>query len=540
MKKIISLLRACMTSDMSLFKINTKKSNGKKNKALVGFIALCFMSSVWSYANMLFEKLAPMHMQFLVLSMFVLIISVLTIIEGIYKTGSLIFDCRDDNLLLSLPLKRRTVLFVRVFKFYVFELLFSFMFVVPLVVAYLRWAEVVEWTFFLTSFVMLLLVPIIPIIISCIIGAIMTSLSSRFHYKKIAQTIISMLLLVFVLYISYSLDDLFEYVAKHANSVFDFISKIYYPAGAYAKLVMDFNIKDLIIFILVNISLFALAIYVLSLFYFKINSRIKNVTTSKKVNIGKLTIKSTSVRSALIKKEISTFINVPVFIINAGFGLLLYIIACVMVCIKYDSFVTILTDPKTFDISLKTINSNLSVIIFCLIAFTAFTTSITSSVISLEGKNINILKTLPLKVETVLMSKFYAALLITTPVIILGDLILFIRFPISIIDMFLLLILSIIVPCLSHFVGLIINLKYPKLDADNPAEVVKQSTSSFLSVMIGMILMFLTMFVVFHFIGSIPATILLLLATIIFLVLDIILFIYLKKIGTKEFSKLSV
>ena len=58
--------------------------------------------------------------------------------------------------------------------------------------------------------------------------------------------------------------------------------------------------------------------------------------------------------------------------------------------------------------------------------------------------------------------------------------------------------------------------------------------------MIGMILMFLTMFVVFHFIGSIPATILLLLATIIFLVLDIILFIYLKKIGTKEFSKLSV
>ena len=33
----------------------------------------------------------------------------MTIIEGVYKAGPLLFNCRDDQLLLSLPIKRRTV-----------------------------------------------------------------------------------------------------------------------------------------------------------------------------------------------------------------------------------------------------------------------------------------------------------------------------------------------------------------------------------------------------------------------------------------------
>ena len=540
MKKIVSLLKACMTSDMSLFKIKAKKNNGKSNKALIGFVVLCFMFSIWSYVSMLFEKLAPLHLQFIVLSIFVLVVSVLTLIEGIYKTSSLLFNCKDDNLLLSLPIKKSTVLFVRIFKFYVFELLFSLLFFVPLVVGYLRWADSISLSFFITTIVMIFMVPIIPIIISCIIGALMSSISSRFRYKNIVQTIITMLLLVVILYYSYSIDNLFEYIAKHATDVYDFISKLYYPAGAYAKLVSDFNVGDLLLFIFINIGLFAIAIYLLSLVYFKINSRLKNVTTTKKISLGKLVIKKTSIRMSLIKKEIGTFINIPVFIINAGFGLVLYLVAAIMICIKYDSIVPILTDPKTLNISLKLINSNLSVMIFGLICFTAFMTSITSSVISLEGKNISILKSLPVKTETILMSKLYAALMITTPVILIGDLILFIRFPISIIDMILLLVLSILIPCVSHFVGLIVNLKFPKLDADNPTEVVKQSTSSFVSVMIGMVLVIATIFVITHVIGTISATLFLFLATIVFILIDTLLFTYLKKVGTKEFSKLSI
>ena len=187
MKKIISLIKACMTSDMKLFKIKTKKKNSIISQL---FIAGYLMFMIWGMANTAFEKFAPLHLQYLVLSLFAFGISFMTIIEGVYKTGSLIFNCKDDQLLLSLPIKRRTVLFIRIFKFYVFELLFNSMFLLPIMVAYIRWAEVLSWTYYLTNIIMLVFLPIIPIIISCILGFISSSITSRFKYKNVVMLLV--------------------------------------------------------------------------------------------------------------------------------------------------------------------------------------------------------------------------------------------------------------------------------------------------------------------------------------------------------------
>ena len=274
MKKIYSLLKACMTSDMNIFKIKQKKDN-KKNLLPIA-LSFLFMFAIWSNANMIFEELAPMHLQILVISMIVFATSIMVIVEGVYKAGPLLFNCKDDQLLLSLPIKRSTVLFVRMFKFYVFELVFNSLFIIPLIIAYLRWAENLEWTFFLTSFVMLIFLPVIPITLSCILGAISSSLSSKFKFKNLAQILISMAVIFGVFFLSYNMDHMAEYLAKHATSINDFIMKIYYPAGVYAKLITEFNVLDLLIFILVNIVIFVITLLVLSKFYFKINSRLKN------------------------------------------------------------------------------------------------------------------------------------------------------------------------------------------------------------------------------------------------------------------------
>ena len=540
MKKLLSLIKASMTSDMNIFKISQKKNNKKSNKSIIIFIAFCFMISIWSYANMFFEKMAPLHLQEIVLSIFVFITSILVIGEGIYKTGPLLFNCKDDGLLLSLPIKRQTVLFLRIFKFYVFELAFNALFIIPLVIAYIRWADSVNYTFYITSIIMIFILPIIPIIISCIIGTITSSLSSRFKHKNLAQIITTTLVLVGVFYLSMNLDGFLNYIVKHATSVNDLITKIYYPAGVYAKLATNFNIVDLLIFIIINILLFVITIFILSKFYFKINSRLKKVTTTKKTNINSLTIKKSTPINSLIKKEFSTFFNTPVFIINAGFGLVLFIIAAIGATIKYESLTKIITDPKTINISKEIIDNNISLLIFVLIAMAGLMTSITNSVISLEGKNISILKSLPLKTKTILMSKVYSSLLITTPPILLGDIILFIKFKPSIIEMILLLLASILIPLMSHLVGIIINLKYPKLDWENQAEVVKQSTSSFTAVMIGMVTFIVITGIVFKFIGQISSTIILLIAIILFIIVDIILYLYLINKGTKDFNKLSI
>ena len=536
MKKLISLIKACMSSDMNLFKISSKKK-GKSSTIIPVVIALYLMFMLWSNANIVFEKLSPMNMQSVLLSISVLSISFLTIIEGIYKSGTLMFNCKDDDLLLSLPIKRKTVLFIRILKFYIFELLFNSLFLLPIIIAYIRWGNV-DYTYYITSIIMLLFLPIIPIVISCILGLITSAISSRFKYKNVVEIVISFILLSGVMFISFSSNKAYDYLVTNASGINESISKIYYPAGLYSKLALNFNITDLLIFIGINIGIFILSIYLLSIFYFKINTRMKKVITNKKINVGNLVIKSRSKTTSLIRKELNTFFKTPVFIINSGFALVLFIIAVILVVIKYDSFISIFSNEVLF-FNKDFINNNLSIIIFLLITITSYMTSITNSVISLEGRNINILKSLPVSVKKILMSKIYSCMVITTPVLLIGDIVLFIRFKTSIIESILLLLLSILIPLVSHFIGILINLKYPKLDAESSSEVVKQSTSSFIAVMIGMILLIISVVITMNVIGIINSTILLLIFTIIYILIDLLLYHILSTSGVKKFNELS-
>ena len=540
MKKTISLIKACMTNDMNIFKIYSKKKKKSMTLFLPLFIGLYLMFAIYTLTDGMFEKIAPLHLQHILLSLFLFGISFMTIIEGIYKSGPMLFNCKDDQLLLSLPIKRNIVLFVRMFKFYVFELLFNSMFLLPIMLVYIKSADIISWTYYLTSIVVLIFSPIIPIVISCLIGSITSSISSKFKYKNVVQIVLSMALILGVLYASYNMDNIFNYLVKHATSLNDLITKIYYPAGLYASLVIDFNIIDLLLFIGINIGLLIITILIISKFYFKINSRLKKVTTTKKVKTSDLVIKQKSPSYSLIKKEVNTFFKTPVFIINAGLGLVIFIIAVLVFTVKYESIITIISSVKEFNLSKQMVINNKSLIILLLIIVTSYMTSITNSVVSLEGKNINILKSLPLKTKTILMSKVYSGLVLTTPLIILGDIILFIRFKISFVSAILLLGLSIIMPLVSHFIGIIVNLRHPKLDFENSTEVVKQSASSFISVMIGMILIFISLTIMFKLVGVISSTLILLIFTITYLLIDIVLYIYLVNYGVKYFNKLNI
>lgn len=540
MHKLFSLIRASMSSDMAIFRVRNKKKS--RSSALVPILLAGYiMFMIWSGANSFLEKLAPLNLGYLILATATMGISMITILEGIYKSGPLLFNCKDDQLLLSLPIKRRTVLFVRILKLYVFELLYNSMFLLPVMVAYIRWGNVSP-TYYITCIIMLLLLPIIPIAISCFIGAITAGISTKFKYKNAVQIVLSMVMLVGIMYISFKIEDVFNYLLANAESINDFITRRYYPAGAFSKLVVDFNVKELLIFVAINLAVIVVTILILGKFYFRINSGIKNISTSKTHSkVGDLKFKAKSQTSSLIKKEFNTFFKTPVFIVNAGFALVLFVVLAVATAVKFDGVVAFLADEENgFGLAKDLITNNMSVIILALITFGTFMTSITSSVISLEGRNISILKSLPIKTKTILMSKIYAAFLITTPALLVGDLILFIRFRTSILETLLLIILSILMPLISHFIGIIINLKYPKLEWENPTEAVKQSTSSFVAVMIGMFILIISLSIALGLMGKILPIFILLIATGVSGLINLILYLYLIKKSVKDFENLSL
>ena len=124
---------------------------------------------------------------------------------------------------------------------------------------------------------MLLLLPIIPIVISSVIGFISTYSSSKFKYKNIAQIIIIMIFTLSMLYVSFNIDNLVEDLVINANKINGFITKLYYPAAAYIRLVRDFNILELFKFILINVLLFGGSILLLVYLIIMVNIKLNKI-----------------------------------------------------------------------------------------------------------------------------------------------------------------------------------------------------------------------------------------------------------------------
>ena len=489
MKKNLSLLKASMSEGMNIFRISTKKQNNFTKIILPILLAFIIMGTMYSYAEGIMISLQTVHMEYVLLSLFILITSFLTLIEGIYKSSSLLFNCKDDNLLFSLPIKKSTVLFVRIFKFYLFELAYNSLFIFPTLVAYVIHMQP-KATYYIVSFIGLLLFPILPILLSCIIGTFITFISSKFKGKNYLQTILTTILLLGIMYVSFNAEKLITNIGSNASIINDSITKIYYPAKIFVELVRNFNILKLFEFIAVNFAAIFITILLIGKFYFKINSNVKSVKTRKREN-NSYDIKPSKPILALIKKEFSRFINSTVFITNAGFGLVLFVMICILFVIKFDNFTASIIEVIP-TISSEYITNRVPVILFAFICFASFMTSITSSMISLEGKSFNILKSLPIKPYIIVKSKILAAIIIMIPCILIGDIIVFIRFKFDIISILLILVASILLPLLNETIGMIINLKYPKMNATNDTEVVKQSMSSGISVFIGMGLLGIT------------------------------------------------
>ena len=542
MGKLFSLLKASMTDGMQIFRISKNSAKGKKSNqtGLLIAIAALIGFSIWVYADKLLDSLTDVGAGFVVLTLFVIITSVLTLVEGIYKSGDLLFNCRDDDLMLSLPIKKSTVLFIRVFKLYVFELLYNSLFLIPAMIAYAIRTDV-SWTFYLSSLAAILLLPIVPIVIGCIIGGVIVGVSSRFRLKNLVQIIVTMAFLLGIFIVFSNINSVIAGIAANATSINDVITRLYYPAGAYIGMVTNFSIINFLIFIAVHIAIFGVMLLVLSKIYYKINSRAKTIKIHTHKTAYK--IKRRSVIHAIIAKEFNKFINTPVFVINAGFGLVLFVVACVLVNVNLDSITSFL---QNYDVELdfnlaEIVKQFAPAILFCLIVMASVMSSITSSMISLEGRAFNILKSIPVKPTTIIISKVLAAVLVMLPFILIGDLIMFAKFDFNLLEIILILLASIVLPLLAELIGIALNLKYPKMNAENDAEVVKQSISTLIATFLGMGITALTIFIVAQTLSSgAPLDLVLGGGVVVSVLICTGLIIYVDKIGTKKFLQINV
>lgn len=544
MKKLLSLLKATMSQDMSLFRIKARNESRARKIVLPIVLALVVMFSVGSYVAILAEKLAPSHLTYIVLTIFIMVTSLLTIIEGVYKSQGILFEARDNELLFSLPITQSKIFFIRIFKLITFQFLYNSLFMLPAIIVYAMY-EKTNVSFYLISTVMLVLLPIIPTILGCIFGYIIKGLSAKFKARNIMQVLFTSLILLGIFYVSFNMQGMVANIVQNANSIQEIITKIYYPAGLYINLIQNFNILDLIILLAINIIPAIVFVYVASIFYFKINSKLgEKGNGNKKVGVAKTTEKTYRVRtqlSGLIHKEMKRFFSSPVFMVNAGFGMVLMIAVTFALSINFDGMINSMMQGMETEIPIPIgeIKNMMPKVFYGFVIFISCMTSITSSMISLEGKSFNITKSLPVETEKILLSKVLTSNILSIPIFLICDVIFFIAFKVAIIDIVFILLASIVMPTLTALIGILMNLKYPKMNATSDTEVVKQSMSSMLSVFMGMFVAILSIAIMIMG-NNYNTNLFVALELLTFSIITVMLWRILKKYGAKRFKEINV
>ena len=536
MNKFFSLIRAALSEGMNIFTYHAKDK--KSQRVLPLLLASLVFLSLFASAITMMDDMKESGTEYAVLAIFTLATTVLTVMEGIYKSGSLLFNCHDNDMLLAMPIKRSTITFIRIFKFYIFELIYGSIFLGPAVLAYLFHADI-NSTYPLVAVIMLLLLPIIPIAAACLIGAFTSAFSARFHHKNIVQIILSFAFLAATVILAFSAGGIMENIGHMSGEISDRITRAYYPAAAFVNLATNFSILELVKFILINLAVLAVTVATIGKFYFRIVSRISIIKWGK-TKITRLRFTRLSQTHAMIRKEIIKYFNTPVLLINTALGIVLFLVGVIVVCFKFDDLATsLVSSAEDFPFTVEDLRAYLPGITFAMVTFSSLMTFITTTSISLEGKAFNMLKTMPISGKKVMYCKILAAMLLITPPVALGGIIMAIRFQFDIISLILILAAAVIVPLVTETTGILIDLKYARFNAENDAETVKQSPGVMVSSFLGLGSTVFTISIIFAMVMLLGQTLGLAITNVVFLAIFLVLRFKLNEKADQKYLQLT-
>ena len=536
MSKLVSLLKASMSGGVQLFNYRGKTERSRRMMPIV--LGLLIGGLMLVNALVMTTELKKDGNEVAILSLYTLITTIIIVMEGSYKAIDLLFKPRDNDMLLAMPIKRSSIVFVRMIKFYLFELVYCLIFLLPAIIAYAANVSV-EPSYYLVAPTMLILVPVIPIAVACLFGLVIAAVSGRFKHKTLWQVILSFA----VLFASAGLVFAFNNPSVNLGesgftTISNQVTEFYYPASAFAKLATQFNFLEYLLFVAINLVIVVVTVLVIGRFCFKIITRLDTVSHVKKTGANyRFTRRSQA--TAMVRKEVTRYFNTPVLLMNTAIGLVFFLVAVGLLCFQFDNVAnSIMSSVEDFPLTIEELHSYLPGVTLAMVAFASLLTCITATMISLEGKAFNVLKTLPISGAKVIMSKVLAAMLLIVPITLVGTLMMAVRFQFGIMETVLVLVGVVAMPLVTELIGILINLKYPRFDADNDSVVVKQSASVMVATFLGLGMVLLTVSLIFAMVFWTGQIMGLLIVDAVYVTAALILYFVVATRGEKKYLKL--
>ena len=434
---------------------------------LMVYVLVCFIMMFYLLFSKLCEPFHMLEIDWLYFCMAGIMALVLMFVGSIFMTQAQLFEAKDNELLLSMPIRPGDILFSRMIVLYVYNLVFGLLVMLPAGYAYLECAGV--QTSMLFSYVIVtLLLPLLSMTLASLFGWLIAVLSSRVRNKSLFTMIFSLAFLGLYLYGYSRINVYIQALILHGEIFAERIKGAALPLYYLGNSMAAGDLRQLLVTVLCLILPFALVYALLSKCFIRITTTkrgfAKAIYKEQRMKVG-------SGKKALLYKELRHFTASPVYMMNGSLGVIFLLVSVVAILIKREELMQYLG-------AVGQISDQLVLLMPLALCAMSSTNIITAPSVSLEGKNLWILRSMPVATKDILLTKVKMQLCICLPAVILAAVVWGAVLQVGTLGMVLSVLMSVIANVMFALLGVVVNLKLPKMDWISETAAVKQSAST--------------------------------------------------------------
>ncbi|MDT8717256.1 hypothetical protein IAI10_11360 [Clostridium sp. 19966] len=561
MSRFLTLTKFILkNASATLFQGKNKNGNKRKMPSYAGPVLLllvmvmCISIPLWQAFSYVYDNLASINQQGAIVTFSIVGISVLVLVFGIMYVISIFYFAKDVEYLLPLPLKPSEILGAKFISVLIYEYFTELIIFIPTIILY-GYKSQASLIFYVFAVLLFIFIPVLPLIIASIIDIIIMRFTNIGKHKDAMRVVSGILAIGFAVGINIvtrrfdtsegNSTQLIQRLFTEKNSLVDIISR-YFPSSKLASNSLIYSndphgIINLLLFVVINVAAIYLFIILAEGLYIKgalgnaeVYSKRRKLTNDE----FNKSVKQNSHFKAFLGKELKILFRTPIFLINCV--LTDFIVPIMLI-------VGIVTSGKGLNLSkvgsladkLTDLNSLgvIFVIIFAIGLAMSGMNGIASTSISREGQNIFVIKYLPIKFKDQIWARIateFAVSIIPTLIMIVPAYIVLKLSPIIIIPAVAAIIISNI---FTSLIGLLLDIKFPKLKWDNEQVAVKQNFNFVITMFGSWIVAGASIYAIIKFklslwyaFGAI---------VLVFGVLDLILYYLVLTVGQRWFNKIN-
>ncbi len=505
--------------------VNVFRGKGKKKSVVSGVVTLCvcMLGVLMLYTFQAYSMIADLSqygLSILCLYNGLLITTSVVLILGVSRTAGN-KKSKDEELLLSMPIKKRDIVLSKTLSKYIFDFCFTFILFMPYFVLY----EIFEGFRFIQLLCVLLvcvLMPLLSVGLTFLCDFVIAKLFNRTKYANFLKTMMAVLMLVLVMLLMFL--KTFAYGNAINVDLDGFVSDRLITSSCL-KFILNQNAGKG--FILLGITIVP---FVLGLLAYSKNLGKNEVKYQSKTGVLKFHEPKREF-GGLLKKEFNYYLTNPTYATNTIIAPVMSIAFAIIVAIEGLSKI-----GAGFGIMIP---SDMFVGVVVLIECFMFSTAcISASGISLEGKAFWIIKSMPINVNKLFLAKILLSVTICGVPIIISSIIYLFALNLTLLNFLLVLLIPLVYVLLLSALGLFINLCLPKLKWEDDVQVFKQSLSVVVTMLVGMVVSLIPVGAYFMFRYSMNLTTICLVVLALYVFLTISMWFLTFTLGKTKFNKL--